>query len=119
MEGMRLSYVTLFVEDLEACRRFYGDGLGLALAHDSPSFVQFTTGASTLALHAMRDPARLSRGVNLHFDVADAAAAAAEVSQRGVRIEGELRDEPWGARVARAMDPAGNTVELVQWLRRS
>ena len=116
---MRLSYLTLFVSDLDACRRFYGEGLGLSMLHDSPNFVRFTTGGATLGLHATRDPARLSRGVNLHFDVPDVAAAASEVRRRGLAVDGDPQDEPWGARVVRAQDPAGNTVELVQWLRGS
>ncbi len=117
--GMHLSYVTLFVGDLEGCVRFYRDGLGLALLDASPSFVRFTTGGCTLALHGTSDPERRSRGVNLHFDVPDVAVAAAEAQARGVALDGEPKDEPWGARVVRALDPAGNTVELVQWLKRA
>jgi catechol 2,3-dioxygenase-like lactoylglutathione lyase family enzyme len=114
---VNLSYVTLFVSDLPACQRFYRDGLGLGVVHDSPNFVQLKTGGTTLALHATSDPERCSRGVNLHFDVPDVAQAMAELGARGVSFDGAPKDEPWGARVARAHDPAGNSVEIVQWLR--
>lgn len=114
---LRLSYVTLFVTDLAACLEFYRDRLGLRVLHDSPSFVQLAAGAVALSLHATSDPSRVSRGVNLHFDVPDLAAAAAALEELGIRFRGAPHDEPWGARVARAADPAGNEVELVQWLR--
>jgi catechol 2,3-dioxygenase-like lactoylglutathione lyase family enzyme len=114
---MRLSYVTLFVADLPACLTFYRDRLGLPVLHESPRFVQLGAGGTALGLHATDDPARLSRGVNLHFDVEDVDAAVRELQARGVVFHGEPRQEPWGARVARTQDPAGNEVELVTWAR--
>ena len=115
---MKLSYITLFVGDLPACHHFYRDCLGLEALQEDPRFVQLSTGGgSILALHASADPARCSRGVNLHFEVSDVAEAMTRLRARGVTFAGEPRDEPWGARVARTRDPAGNSVEIVQWLR--
>jgi catechol 2,3-dioxygenase-like lactoylglutathione lyase family enzyme len=119
---MRLSQVTLFVRDLEASLRFYRDGLGLEPVVSSPRFVQLRPGGSAerdgclLALHASDDhPERVSRCVNLHYEVDDLTVVRAACERRGVRFEGEPRREPWGAWTLRATDPDGNRVELVRW----
>lgn len=116
--AVNLSYITLFVGDFTECVSFYRNGLGLKVAHESPSFVQFRTGGTVLALHAATDSSRHTRGLNLHFDVPDLADAVTTLRARGVRFDGEPKDEPWGAKVARTTDPAGTVVEIVQWADR-
>ena len=109
----RMSYLVLFCQDLPASVRFYHDRLGLARVTDSPSFVQLDAGGARIGLHAA-DAARRTTGCNLHFDVPDVRRARADYAARGIAF-GDVVRESWGASVARAVDPDGNTVELVQW----
>lgn len=48
---MRLNYAIKFVSDMEAAIAFYRDRLGLTLRFQSPSWSEFETGETTLALH--------------------------------------------------------------------
>jgi catechol 2,3-dioxygenase-like lactoylglutathione lyase family enzyme len=117
---VRLGQVTLFVADLQASRRFYGDGLGLEPVWEGPSFVLLAApGAGRtgcrLGLHATDDPARRSAGVDLHLEVEDLDAAVQAAAARGVRFLGPAERRPWGARSAVALDPDGHRVELVAW----
>ncbi|HET7577275.1 MAG TPA: VOC family protein [Sphingomicrobium sp.] len=52
---MRLNYAIKFVADMESAVRFYRDALGLSLRFESPSWSEFDTGETTLALHPASD----------------------------------------------------------------
>ena len=119
MCAVRLSYVLLYVADLQSSLAFYRDGVGLEWVDGGQGFARLrapgVADGCLLALHAA-PPDRTSRNVQLHFDVPDAAAAQIELQQRGLRFVGQPRRQPWGALVATASDPEGNAVEFVQWL---
>lgn len=119
---MRLSYVLLYVGDIEASLCFYRDGAGLQVVEAGPRFARLLPPGEgpdgcILALHLAGDPGRISKNVQLHFDVPDACAAQQEREARGLRFLGPPRRQPWGALVATAADPDGNHVEFVQWDR--
>src|ERR1700742_151593 len=46
-----LAHVISFVDDLDAAVAFYRDVIGLSLRLHTPHWVEFETGATTLALH--------------------------------------------------------------------
>jgi catechol 2,3-dioxygenase-like lactoylglutathione lyase family enzyme len=48
---MRFAYAIKFVDDMDKAVTFYRDTIGLALKFQSPSWSEFATGETTLALH--------------------------------------------------------------------
>ena len=107
-----LTYITLFVTNLEASLRWYRDGLGLQVVDESPRFVRLSAGNCQIGLHAAAED-RGSGTVNLHFRVADVDRACTDLAARGIACVQGPRNQPWGMRVANFTDPAGYTVELV------
>lgn len=126
---MELAQVRLLVDDFAPCYRFYRDVLGLAPqfeAEDGP-YAKFTapTGSTGIALQRRADMAAVlaelgdpSSGhrslVALRVDDLDDFVAGAR-TRGGVLVHGPA---PMGERmrVAHLKDPAGNLVELQEWL---
>jgi catechol 2,3-dioxygenase-like lactoylglutathione lyase family enzyme len=118
----RILETILYVDDLDAAERFYGDVLGLALdSRKDGIFVFFKCGDGMLLLF---DPqaSRQSRAVPVHgadgaghvcFGVADAELDAWQGRLRaaGVEIEQEA-SWPRGGRSFYFRDPAGNSLEI-------
>ena len=64
----KLSYVILFVAEMDRAVKFYRDTLGFPLKFSSPGWSEFVTGETTLALHpaSAQSPAgTLRMGVNV------------------------------------------------------
>jgi catechol 2,3-dioxygenase-like lactoylglutathione lyase family enzyme len=118
----RVLETVLYVDDLAAAERFYGEVLGLEVdSRQAGVFVFFRCGAGMLLLF---DPAAAARGrkVPPHgakgaghacFAVPEAALAAWQERLRaaGVAIEQEA-SWPRGGRSFYFRDPAGNSLEL-------
>jgi catechol 2,3-dioxygenase-like lactoylglutathione lyase family enzyme len=118
----RVLETVLYVDDLEAAERFYGEVLGLTLDSRKPGlFCFFRIGQGMLLLF---DPqaSRVGRDVPAHGATgaghACFAAAEAELDAwrrrlegRGVAIEHE-QAWPRGGRSFYFRDPAGNSLEL-------
>jgi len=119
---VRVLETVLYVDDLDAAARFYGDVLGLEEASRKPGLFVFYRLAEAMLLLFAPEPARNSTSVPPHgadgaghlaFAVADADLAAwkAHLAERGVAIEAEV-DWPRGGRSFYLRDPAGNSLEL-------
>jgi catechol 2,3-dioxygenase-like lactoylglutathione lyase family enzyme len=118
----RVLETILYVDDLNAAERFYGDLLGLDLDSKRDGlFVFFKCGAGMLLLFEPR-AASTGRNVPAHgahgpghacFAVAedDLDAWKARLSAAGVAIEQEV-EWPRGGRSFYFRDPAGNSLEL-------
>jgi catechol 2,3-dioxygenase-like lactoylglutathione lyase family enzyme len=118
----RVLETVLYVEDLDAAERFYGEVLGLALdSRKAGLFCFFRVGQGMLLLF---DPtaARANRDVPAHgaIGAGHACLAVAEseldgwralLESRGVTIEHE-QTWPRGGRSFYFRDPAGNSIEL-------
>jgi predicted enzyme related to lactoylglutathione lyase len=65
---VKLAYVIKFVKDMDVAVRFHRDTLGLALKFQSPEWSEFSTGETTLALHAASE-ANPAGGVELGYSV--------------------------------------------------
>ena len=63
---MRLSYAIKYVTDMDQAVAFHRDTLGLALKFASPFWSEFSTGETTLALHAA-SPEHQAGSVQLGF----------------------------------------------------
>ena len=118
----RVLETILYVDDLDAAERFYGDVLGLELdSRKDGLFVFFKCGAGMLLLFEPR-AASAGRNVPAHgaqgpghacFAVAerDLGYWQERLQAAGVAIEQEV-DWPRGGRSFYFRDPAGNSLEL-------
>ena len=127
---MRLSLVTVVVEDYDAAIDFFVNAVGFVLAEDSPAtttdgrpkrwVVVRPPGAATGVLLARADGPdqaavvgrQASGRVGFFLEVDDFDAAHARMSAAGVRFVRPPRSEDYG-RVAVFLDVAGNSWDLL------
>jgi len=107
---MQLTYVMVFVDDMDAGVSFYRDTLGLPLRFASPGWSEFDTGSTTLALHpsSKENPAGMIR---LGFQTSDMAACRTRLAERGVTLTREPVQEH-GMLLAEFTGPAGMRYSL-------
>jgi lactoylglutathione lyase len=111
----------LATRDLGGLLGFYRDLLGFSVTYEfsapdgEPGYVGLELGPSHLGIG--RDP-ELTDGPSERFSlwlyVDDCDATVEHLRAAGVRIVEEPTDQPWGERVARVLDPDGNTVLIGQ-----
>ena len=117
--------ITLFVEDLNAAKRFYADVFGLPVFFEDESSAVFRFGETLVnLLHAREAPelvapatvAPAATGVRfqLTIGVADVDATVAELKRRGVELLNGPVDRPWGIRTASFRDPGGHVWEVAR-----
>src|SRR5882724_6207772 len=113
---MRLSRAMIYVKDLNRMAAFYGNVLGLKPVEETrtESWVEFETGATKFALHAI--PAAIAEQIQilsspepredtpikLSFEVEDVASERQRLESLGVPIV----QRPWGT--YDGIDPEGN-----------
>ncbi len=117
--------MTLFVEDLDATKRFYQEVFGLPIAFEDDASAVFDFGNTVINLLAttaapeliapapVADPAAGSR-FQLTIQVEYVDATCAELAQRGVELLNGPMDRPWGIRTATFRDPGGHIWEIVK-----
>ena len=126
MNILFLTSVAPIVRDGEASRTFYGDALGLEFEGQEGDYV-FThelKGAKHFGLWPLSEAASACFGTtewpaevpvpqaSIEFEVADVAAAAAELTSKGYRLIHDARTEPWGQITARLLSPEGLLVAV-------
>jgi catechol 2,3-dioxygenase-like lactoylglutathione lyase family enzyme len=115
--------ITLFVEDLDAAKRFYGEVFGLPVAFEDDASAVFDFGNTiinllkTEAAHDLISPAAVASrdaGARMQFtiQVDDVDAMCAELAERGVELLNGPMDRPWGIRTASFRDPGGHIWEI-------
>jgi catechol 2,3-dioxygenase-like lactoylglutathione lyase family enzyme len=116
-----IDYTVIFVRDMAAMRRFYGDVLGFPLLRElSPGWIEYRVGDNTLALAR---PSRTagdapvpngSAALQLAFkvSVAEVDACASELMQRNVELLSPPTDQTFGHRTLFFRDPDGNLLEV-------
>jgi catechol 2,3-dioxygenase-like lactoylglutathione lyase family enzyme len=115
--------ITLFVEDLAACRQFYREVFGLPVHFEDDASAVFKFGESLVnllrvtAANELITPARVAgpdAGARMQFtlEVADVDAVCEELQRRGVQLLNGPMDRPWGIRTASFQDPAGHIWEI-------
>jgi catechol 2,3-dioxygenase-like lactoylglutathione lyase family enzyme len=120
-----IAAVTLFVEDLDEAKRFYGAVFGLPLTYEDENSAVFTFGQTMINLLAAREapglvaPATVAGpdgGVRFQFTlgVDDVDAMCEELESRGVELLNGPVDRPWGIRTASFRDPAGHIWEIAR-----
>ena len=107
---MRLTYAIKFVGDMDQSIRFYRDRLGLTLKFQSPSWSEFVTGETTLALHlasAENPPGTVQLGFAI--DHLDRFYDEGRVS--GISFTSPPQDVH-GTKIARFLDAEGSEVSI-------
>ena len=104
------------VPDLPATARFYRDLLGFREHYrfpddGDPQFVTLTLGGTELGLAAGDVRPAAAYALCVYAD--DCDAALRRLRDAGTPVVEEPSDTPWGERMARVTDPAGNEVVVV------
>jgi catechol 2,3-dioxygenase-like lactoylglutathione lyase family enzyme len=109
----KLELVSVPVSDVDVAKAFYTDKVGFNADHDHQvsdevRFVQLTPpgSACSIAIGSGLTDAQPGSAQGLQLVVADAGAAHAEMSGRGVDVS-EVQEFPWGTFVFFS-DPDGN-----------
>ncbi|MFB8757647.1 VOC family protein [Streptomyces nigra] len=121
----KISALTLFVEDLEATKRFYRDVFRLPVTYEDENSAVFDFGNTIInllrstAAHELIDPARVAdpdsgSRLQLTLPVDDVDAMCKELTARGVTLLNGPMDRPWGIRTAGFQDPGGHIWEIAQ-----
>jgi lactoylglutathione lyase len=105
-----LAYLSIYVDDLLASRRFYAELLGFEAVEDSDRGVVVRMGDEDLYLHAREGQPK--QHLELTFDVDDVDSAVEVLRRQGVPIVDEPSDRGWGDRDGAVADPDGNVVYL-------
>lgn len=126
---MNVQFVTSvapIVRDADASRSFYRDALGLSFEGEEGDYL-FThelEGVKHFGLWPLSEAATACFGItewpadipvpqaSIEFEVADVAAAAAELTAKGYRLIHDARTEPWGQVTARLLSPEGLLVAV-------
>jgi catechol 2,3-dioxygenase-like lactoylglutathione lyase family enzyme len=117
--------ITLFVEDLEAAKKFYGQVFGLTEIFQDDNSCVFKIGGTlinllkTTAARELVEPAAVAKreaGSRLVFTihVEDVDAMCTELTAHGVELLNGPMDRPWGIRTASFMDPGGHIWEIAK-----
>jgi len=116
-----IDYTVVFVRDMAAMRRFYGDVLGFHLVRElSSGWIEYRVGANTLAL---AKPSRTaadapvpngSAALQLAFKVSapEVDKCADELVGQGVDLLSPPTDQAFGHRTLFFRDPDGNLLEV-------
>lgn len=121
--------ITLFVEDIEAAKRFYREVFDLPVAFEDDNSAVFNFGNTiinlltvTAAPDLIAPAAVASREagsrLQLTIQVEDVDALCAELAARGVELLNGPMDRPWGVRTASFRDPGGHIWEIAQGIAR-
>jgi catechol 2,3-dioxygenase-like lactoylglutathione lyase family enzyme len=126
MDVQFVTSVAPIVRDAEASRSFYADTLGLGFEGQEGDYV-FThelEGTKHFGLWPLSEAANACFGstewpadtpipqASIEFEVADVAAAAAELAAKGHHLIHGARTEPWGQITARLLSPEGLLVAV-------
>jgi lactoylglutathione lyase len=119
--------VTLFVEDPQRSKAFYGDVFDVPAVYEDGASAAFKfenlivnllaiqAAHDLIAPAAVADPQAGSR-FQLTVWVDDADAACAKLASRGVTLLNGPMDREWGVRTAAFADPDGHIWEIAQQL---
>jgi catechol 2,3-dioxygenase-like lactoylglutathione lyase family enzyme len=118
-----IAAITLFVEDLPAAKRFYGEVFQLPVHFEDDDSTVFKFGDTVVNLLQTSEapglvaPATVAgpdAGVRFQFTLAvdDVDATVEELKSRGVELLNGPMDRPWGIRTASFRDPGGHIWEV-------
>lgn len=118
---IKLVSSVIFVNDIQASRRFYEDVLNQKVLVDHGPNVGFEGGfalwqrdhASQIIFHrTVEDPPRNNDNAELYFETGQLDLACQRLEAAGARFIHPLFEQPWGQRVIRFYDMDGHIIEL-------
>jgi catechol 2,3-dioxygenase-like lactoylglutathione lyase family enzyme len=120
-----IAAITLFVEDLDAAKRFYREVFQLPVAFEDDNSTVFKFGETLINLlktseaPGLIEPAPVATpdaGARFQFTLAvdDVDAKCEELKLRGVELLNGPMDRPWGIRTASFRDPGGHIWEIAR-----
>ncbi|HEX3461609.1 MAG TPA: VOC family protein [Acidimicrobiales bacterium] len=126
MDVQFVTSVAPIVRDRDAARSFYEDALGLSFEGRAGDYLYThkLEGTKHFGLWPLSEAANACFGTaewpasvpvpqaSIEFEVADVAAAAAELSAQSYRLIHQARTEPWGQITARLLSPEGLLVAV-------
>jgi catechol 2,3-dioxygenase-like lactoylglutathione lyase family enzyme len=118
-----ITAITLFVDDLGAAKRFYGEVFDLPVVFEDDNSTVFRFGETIVNLlktseaPGLVEPATVAtREAGVRFQltlgVDDVDAMCEELKERGVDLLNGPMDRPWGIRTASFRDPGGHIWEI-------
>jgi catechol 2,3-dioxygenase-like lactoylglutathione lyase family enzyme len=120
-----IAAITLFVEDLDAAKRFYVDVFGLPIFFEDSDSAVFKFGETLINLlkvgnaPELIEPAPVAgpeAGARFQFtlEVEDVDAMCEKLASLGVELLNGPMDRRWGRRTASFRDPGGHIWEIAQ-----
>jgi catechol 2,3-dioxygenase-like lactoylglutathione lyase family enzyme len=120
-----IAAITIFVEDLEAAKRFYREVFELPVVFEDDNSAVFGFGETVVNLLKTSEapglvaPATVASpeaGVRFQFTLAvdDVDARCERLKARGVELLNGPMDRPWGIRTASFRDPGGHIWEIAR-----
>ena len=111
---MTAPFPIISVDDVSATRSFY-EALGFSQTYQfppegEPDFISMERGSSSIGIGAGGATDEDRFGYWVYVD--DVDTALEQLRGSGAVVVAEPEDQPWGERVARTRDPAGNLVYL-------
>lgn len=113
-------YFIVYVSNMQRSVQFYRDTLGLPLKFTSPGWSEFSTGATTVALHMTGATLPEQAGpvpagsAQLGFIVDDLQAVYEELRAQDVKFSMPPKEQPSGITLAVLHDPDGLGIALQQ-----
>lgn len=115
------TFPILSTPELGRALAFYVDALGGTVTYrfpeiGQPEYVTVRLGASSLGvgLNSRAKAGAPDDRFELGLYTPDVDAMVARLRKSGVRVVDEPKDQPWGERMARVLDPDGNRVTLFE-----
>jgi catechol 2,3-dioxygenase-like lactoylglutathione lyase family enzyme len=126
MEIEFVASVSPIVADPAESSAFYRDRLGIGFegGEGDYAFTEMLSGVRHFGLWPLADAAQACFGTSVwphdvpvpqasvEFEVADVAAAAAELTAAGLQLLHDARTEPWGQITARFLSPEGLVIAV-------
>lgn len=124
---MKFGYTIIYVADVAAAVKFYGDafGIGTRFVHEGGDYAELETGETTLAFaaHSLGDanfPNGFTKltdlakpaGAEIAFVTEDVATAVSNAVAAGGTVISDAKVKPWGQTVAYVRSPDGCLIEL-------
>ena len=107
----KLTHVIEFVADMDRAVKFYRDIVGLPLKFQSPEWSEFSTGETTLALHAASDHNPAGK-VQFGLTVPDIQGWHTAMKAKGVHFSMPPQKQDFGGVLAQFVDSEGGKVSV-------